>query len=173
LTVLLKLPAPVSIAHACLGQTVFCLVLTLAQATSPWYVAAAASHEPPGPWRAGAAAVAAVFLQLLWGATVRHTGLAVPLHSSWAAAVVLAVGYSAYVGLTSRQARPELGGPSTLLIALLPLQLALGLVSLAIKRSATFDIGFYPASALLTTHLAVGALILGTTLIWTLRARRL
>lgn len=172
LTVLLKLPPPVSIAHACLGQTVFCLVLTVAQATSPWYIESAAL-EPAGPWRPGALAVAAVFLQLLWGAIVRHTGLGLGLHMAWAAAVVLTVGYAAYVGLSGRGDRPELGGPSGLLTALLPLQLALGILAAAIKRSAALDLGFRTAAALVTLHLAVGALLLGTCVVWTLRARRL
>src|SRR3989338_3040959 len=35
LTVLLMLPPQISVAHACLGQTVFCLLVCVAQATGP------------------------------------------------------------------------------------------------------------------------------------------
>src|SRR3954447_1027411 len=37
LTVLLLLPAPVSIGHAGLAQLFFCITITLATATSPWW----------------------------------------------------------------------------------------------------------------------------------------
>src|SRR6185436_11918578 len=39
LTVLFLLPAPVSIGHAGLAQLFFCITLTLAAATSPWWKA--------------------------------------------------------------------------------------------------------------------------------------
>ena len=84
LTVLLLLPTAVSVAHACLAQTFFCLVVTIAVVTSPrWTSSARTLREalatsPVG--RSAAVTAGAVFLQLLVGAVMRHTraGLAIP-----------------------------------------------------------------------------------------------
>ncbi len=102
LTVLFLLPLPISVAHACLGQTFFCLVVAIAVAMSPgWRAAAgrAADSEAGGsagdssaaadePRRPGADAVfplavattGAIYLQLVIGALMRHTkaALAIP-----------------------------------------------------------------------------------------------
>lgn len=83
LTVLLKLPPAVSIAHGMLAQSFFCLVTCLALFTSQWW------HEKKeivDRSESGAvlkyflAAVCVVFVQLFFGALLRHTysGLAIP-----------------------------------------------------------------------------------------------
>jgi len=106
LTVLFLLPHPISVSHACLGQTFFCLTVTLALVTSPrWPRRAGASGTPDhddAPSSDGAGSPAsrgrglgslpiglrclaiapfgAVCLQLVLGAIMRHTnaGLAIP-----------------------------------------------------------------------------------------------
>lgn len=92
LTVLLVLPAPMSIAHACLGPLVFCLTVLLAQVTSPGWE----SRRPPlDDGRAGMTAVwttAAFIAQLVLGAVLRHTGGALTLHLIGAATVLLMTG---------------------------------------------------------------------------------
>jgi cytochrome c oxidase assembly protein subunit 15 len=83
LTVLYLLPTAVSVSHGMLAQTFFCMVATIALVTSPWWNSAAESLDDergrPLQFIAGIA-VGAVFLQLLFGALLRHTysGLAVP-----------------------------------------------------------------------------------------------
>ena len=94
------------------------------------------------------------------------------VHMAWAAAVTAAVGAAAFAGLKLRSSRPELSGPSGLLAALLPTQLGLGVLALLIRRSSSLSLDFHTAAAFVTAHQAVGALLLGTTLVWTLRARR-
>ena len=91
LTVLLLLPTPISMTHAVLAQTLFLLLIYLAYAASrEWTVREAAAEPGPhdragrSPNRAVSAAaialVAAVYVQLLLGALMRHTesGLAIP-----------------------------------------------------------------------------------------------
>ena len=172
LTVLLKLPAPVSIAHACLGQAVFCLLLAAAQATSPWF-RAPAERTGGALWRLGAAAAALAYLQLFLGAVVRHTGLGLAYHAAGAAAVAAAV--LVLAGATLRRAayEPALRRPALLLALLLPLQLGLGAASYLVRYTAGLDLGFYQASSLVTAHVACGALMLGAAVIYTLRARKL
>ena len=75
------LPTPVSVAHACLAQTFFCLVIALAYATSKEFIGSPASEEDRAGVRGAAAlATGVVFLQLAVGAVMRHmgAGLAIP-----------------------------------------------------------------------------------------------
>src|SRR5437763_8862048 len=84
LTVLFLLPAPISTLHACLAQTFFCLVIAIAVFTSPQWKSGlplvrsrAESVSLPALC---AATTAAVYVQLILGALMRHTaaGLAIP-----------------------------------------------------------------------------------------------
>lgn len=76
LTVLNMLPAPLSVSHALLGQTFFCLTIGLAVFTSPSW------RKPPPTLEPGRGLhlpklcfffVAVVFIQLFLGAVMRHT----------------------------------------------------------------------------------------------------
>lgn len=77
LTVLMRLPTPVSVAHGCTAQLFFCGVIALALLTSPAYLQAPASlsgSRAQGLRTAALAAFVIVFMQLLLGATMRHMG---------------------------------------------------------------------------------------------------
>jgi len=77
LTVILLLPTAVSVAHAGLAMAFFGITCTLALVTSPgWlrHAEPAATREPHALPRLAALATATVYLQILLGATVRHTG---------------------------------------------------------------------------------------------------
>ena len=84
ITVLWYLPDPISIAHASLAQIVFCLTMTIALVTSPgWTRAYAADGPAPDDLilrRVAAATTGLIYLQIVVGATMRHTGagLAIP-----------------------------------------------------------------------------------------------
>lgn len=83
ITVLLLLPTAVSVAHATLAQTFFAVVSSIALFTSKWWI-----EHPPVPHAriprppTGTAVLAAamVWIQLILGAVMRHSGagLAVP-----------------------------------------------------------------------------------------------
>lgn len=83
LTVLFLLPTPVSVSHAGLAQSFFCVTALLALFTSRWWheTTPTLSHDAARPLAFMAAGlVLVVFVQLLLGAIVRHTGsgLAIP-----------------------------------------------------------------------------------------------
>lgn len=88
LTVLLLLPTQVSVAHACLGQTFFCLVVSVALLTSPGWRRDVAKSLPVGKVASNAIDLrtlallltSAVYVQLFLGAWMRHSGagLAIP-----------------------------------------------------------------------------------------------
>jgi protoheme IX farnesyltransferase len=176
LTVLLLLPPAVSIAHAILGQTVFCLVVCVARATSdagrrvlplrdptpssrPATAGTPAAGGRGGPRSAspvdlpvGIALVVAGLagLQLLLGAIIRHTGYAVMAHVVVAMTLSVALIWLAVRAARSRQQYPEVWQGAVRLLGLVGLQLLLGL-------SVFFHRG---AVVLRTAHVALGALIL-------------
>lgn len=170
LTVMLRLPPAVSIAHACLAQAVFCMLLALAQTTSPIDLSAAPKTVPDRLWLTGAAAASAVYLQLILGAIFRHTGEGILLHIVWAFVVLAAAGRMVYKTFESRPVS-ALAAPAALLTLLVPGQILLGLGTFGLPSSA--QAGLHARAALATAHVAVGAVILATAVLWTLRARRL
>src|SRR5678816_4004417 len=84
ITVLWYLPDAISIAHASLAQIVFCLTVTIALVTSPGWKRAYVKSEIPSPQsqvpkdttleRIAIVTIAVIYVQILLGATMRHTG---------------------------------------------------------------------------------------------------
>lgn len=77
LTVLLKLPTEVSVAHAGLAQIFFCLIVSLALVTSRYWIEEkpARLQDRPSPIRSWAlGTVILLYLQILLGAVTRHSG---------------------------------------------------------------------------------------------------
>src|SRR6266436_1594912 len=79
-TVLYKLPLAVSVTHACLAQTFFCLTVTLALVTSPAWSVPRPRRSPVALGVLAGLTTGAVFGQLVLGALMRHmhAGLAIP-----------------------------------------------------------------------------------------------
>ncbi len=83
LTVLFLLPTPVSMAHGMLAQTFFGITAVIALVTSQWWYTESKSielSETKTLQMLSVAATAAVFIQLGFGALLRHTysGLSIP-----------------------------------------------------------------------------------------------
>lgn len=88
LTVLYQLPAPVSIAHACLGPIFFSLVAVLAAVHSPNWM----KKKKGAGLLLPLICTPAVFLQLIFGAVVRHTHAIIGVHVAWAFVVLVLAG---------------------------------------------------------------------------------
>ena len=191
LTVLLLLPPAVSIGHAGLAQIFFCLTLTLALATSPGWRAPAtrdsglATRDSMLP-RVATLTTAAVYIQIILGATMRHTdaGLAIPTfplafghlvppawtpqiaihyaHRVGALVVTLAILATAGHVFVHHRDRRELVGPSILLLAFVCSQVTLGAFVVLTGMNPVVN----------TAHVVNGALVLGASLALTLRAYR-
>jgi cytochrome c oxidase assembly protein subunit 15 len=184
ITVLLFLPPAVSTGHAALAQLFFCITLSLALFTSPGWRSGAPAPDDPSLRRTAAATTALVYVQILLGATMRHTGagLAIPtfplafghvLPPVWSAGiaihfahragalVVLAAILTTAAGVYRRQRTiPELVRPATLLVVLVLLQATLGAMVVLSGLQPFIN----------TLHVVNGALVLGTSLVLTLRA---
>jgi heme a synthase len=194
LTVLWLLPASVSVAHAGLAQAFFCLTVALALFSSPGW-------RRPGPPPAGAApgwaddsglrhlataATGIVYVQILIGAAMRHTGagLAIPdfplvfgglvppqwtpgiavnyAHRLGAVAAAIAVAAAASYVWRHHGMRPELTRPAALMTGLVLVQIVLGGLTVLTRKAVAVD----------TAHVATGALVLAASLVLTLRAYR-
>ena len=188
LTVRLLLPPPVSTLHACLAQTFFCLVIALAMFTSPTWkrgLPLIKSHAESIPLQTLCAmTTAAVYMQLILGALMRHTnaGLAIPdfplalghiippftsnkviIHFAHRVAAVIVTAMTVWT--FSRIARSYsdyrlLFRPALAMLVLLSIQLTLGAVTVWTAKAVV------PATA----HVLTGALVLGTSFLLTLRA---
>ena len=83
LTVVFLLPTAISVAHAALGQTFFVIVSSIALFTSRWWqtdYSKLSQNADRTLFRLSIAAVISIYVQLILGALMRHTGsgLAVP-----------------------------------------------------------------------------------------------
>lgn len=169
LTVLLLLPPSIAVFHAALGQTVFCLLLALAETSSNQFEAETGVHQAR-LWKFGLAAICALYVQLIFGAILRHSGKFGFLHYSWSIVAALSLICEAVVGLRSGVSR--LKPISIFLGVFVFLQVFLGLLSYMRRLSLDVQPGFGPGALLTASHVALGALLLGSSVIWTLRAYR-
>ena len=153
LTVLWLLPPAISIAHAILGQTVFCLVVAVARATAPgWQESSTWLADSRMPWfRALAVSTAGLAaMQLVLGAIVRHTGGMLMAHVAGAIGLAtLAASLVARAGRIRRD-HPMIWAHALRLGGLIGGQLLLGIAVFFHRGSV----------ALRTGHVAVGALVL-------------
>jgi cytochrome c oxidase assembly protein subunit 15 len=174
LTVLYLLPIPILIAHAGLAQIFFCLVLSLALFTSPAWDQAhqIKSPIPTGFPNLAAMATAALFLQLLLGAGLRHKALGVMPHVIGAIVVSSLVGLLCYQAVTGFPERDPLRRAARWVGGLLVLQLALGVFSYFSRQTYAAALPQTTVVIVTTAHVATGALLLGSNLILTLLAHR-
>ncbi|MDP3775808.1 MAG: COX15/CtaA family protein [Gemmatimonadales bacterium] len=190
LTVLFKLPTPISVAHASLAEVFFAMTVALALVTSPRWLTPPDERPDSGSPSTRTLALAtatAVYAQVLLGALVRHTGAALvipdfPLafgrlippvtsslvayqlaHRAGAVIVTLLVAWTAASVLGRHGDQPLLRRPALALVALLGFQILLGALTIWTRKAVT------PTTA----HVATGALLLITSVILALRAQLL
>ena len=176
LTVLFLLPRPVSIAHAALAQVFFCLTVTVAVVTGPGW-----QREEPRLVEAGQPplrhmaemATLGIFVQLLLGASYRHSLLSIVPHLVGAVAAVY-LGARAFERVRALPRRPaELWQPAAALAGLVGAQLLLGPLAYWARLQAIESP--QPTFFLVVTtvaHVAVGGLALASSLVLTLQCHR-
>lgn len=177
MTVLYGLPPWVSVGHAVLGQTFFCLTVILALVTSRAWEEAPAEISPDTRrlFPAWIATVALLYAQLVFGAGSRHGagGVFLKMHlmnSGAVAGAVLAVFFT--VWKRHRNIR-ELFLPASAGAVILLVQISLGLLSflpmVGVNAPSWLMEGHVP---LVTAHVAVGALLLATSVAGTIWSGR-
>ena len=194
LTVLFFLPAPISISHAGLAQIFFMLVVSLALFTSPGWQNRYKRSQVETETIIGDVALrrlamftpVAVYIQIIIGATMRHTGagLAIPdfplafggivppiwnfgiainfAHRIGAIIVVsFVIALSAHI-LARLKTRHELVRPAILLLVVVIVQFALGAWTVLSEKHVAIN----------TAHVANGALLWVTSVVLALRVYR-
>lgn len=187
LTVLYLLPDAISISHAGLAQIFFCLTVTIALVTSDGWQHPIAGRDAPALRTRMVLLTGLVYGQILLGATMRHTGggLAIPdfplayghlIPPFWNQGIALHFAHrmGALIVLTLTVANVvailrafpdnrQLRRPAWLLTALVATQVTLGAYVVLSGKHPVIN----------TLHVATGALVLGTSLVITLRCFRL
>jgi cytochrome c oxidase assembly protein subunit 15 len=175
LTVKLMLPPSVSIAHACLAEAFFCITVALAFVTSERWQQPTPPVDVSGArlaQRLTLASTLAVYVQIILGATIRHDEWGVFPHIFGAGAVLGCVMSSLCVVLFAVK-HPGFLRHAIVLLGLVTAQIALGLITLAVRVPKNADGQLSTVQMLVpTAHLALGALVLATSLVMTLKAFR-
>jgi cytochrome c oxidase assembly protein subunit 15 len=186
ITVLLRLPPAVSIGHAGLAQIFFCLTLTVATVMSAGWRTATSPVDDSMLRRLSVLTSGLIYTQIILGATMRHTnaGMAIPTfplafghllppiwtagiaihfaHRVGAALVAIAVAATVLHVFYHHSKRLELMRPAALLLACVGLQILLGAFVVLSGLQPIIN----------TAHVVNGALVLGTSVVLTLRAFR-
>src|SRR5215217_7063633 len=184
LTVKLMLPLAVSTAHATLAQLFFCTTVSLAVFTSRSWMQATPLPEEKGtlPLRyLCTAALVTIFLQLIIGATLRHSAtwdrpLPVELvltHIGGALAVTITLGSASLAVLRRHKDEKFLTRPALIALLLLVVQLSLGIAAYITRLASPNDPQpLNPMISITVAHVACGALVFVTTIVLTLRTYR-
>ena len=171
-------PTASAVVHASLAQAFFLLTVSLAVLTSAGWRRAGRSlplGSPSSLSLLSAATTAGVFVTLVLGAVMRHTGSGITGHVLLAGVVALLVARTVGTVMRNFDGVWALLGPAVALATLLGLQLMLGLGSFVIVGTGRPRSAAAPPLhlAVVTGHLAVGALLLAASFVLTLRAHRL
>ena len=166
-----------AIVHAATAQAFFALTVGLAVFTSKDWLGL---PEPTESLNDGGrlrrlclATTALIYIQVIIGAVVRHTGERVDAHLAFAALVGL---HTVLILIRISRNHATVSGlqrPALVLFALLLLQLLLGILSYLAKFTAALRLPIDATVIITTTHLACGALMLGSAVALTLKCYRL
>ena len=184
LTVKLMLPLAVSTAHATLAQLFFCTTVSLAVFTSRSWMEATPLPEEKGtlPLRyLCTAALVTIFLQLIIGATLRHSATwdqhlpteLILVHIGGALAVTIALGSASLAVLRRHKDEKFLTRPALIALTLLVVQLSLGIAAYITRLASPNDPQpLNPMISITVAHVACGALVFVSTIVLTLRTYR-
>ena len=189
ITVLFLLPTPISVGHAALAEIFFCLTVGIALFTSKEWRNPPLKISHPENRRFKNLAlitVLAIYVQILLGALMRHTGsgLAIPdfplafghlippqfdtqvaIHFAHRVGALIASGFVLGLGIQAIRlfkGEKKIVGPALFLFGLLLFQILLGGLTIWTKKAPTVA----------TLHLTTGAMMLATSVIVMLRACR-
>ena len=178
LTVLFFLPPAVSSAHAALAQTFFCLSVAIALFTGQKWV----EEEPrvefdqrrPSLFTLTLLSIFVLYVQLILGAMFRHHGLSWWPHVVHAVVVSFVLAWTAVRSLTVYSHIDAVKRPAILLLSLLIAQLCLGFTAFLTRVMWGRDAVQPELPMVISTvaHVAVGALLLATTVILAIQVWR-
>lgn len=178
ITVLFYLPPAVSSAHAALAQTFFCIAVAMAIFTGQKWI----EEQPrvdfdqrrPSLITLTLLSIFVLYVQLILGAMFRHHGLSWWPHVVHAGVVSFVLAWTAVRALSVYSHIEAVRRPAILMISLLIAQLCLGFTAF-LTRVAWGRNAVQPEIPMIVStvaHVAVGALLLATTVVLAIQAWR-
>ena len=182
LTVLLFQPPWISTAHATVAQTFFCIATAIALFTGRRWVQEQPDDRPqvefdsrrPSLFTLTVLSIVVLYVQLILGGMFRHHGMSWWPHVANAVIVAFVLTWTAIRAISSYSNIDAVRRPAVVMLSLLIAQLCLGfaafLTRVAWGRSAAQP--ELPMVASTVAHVAVGALLLATTVVLTIQVWR-
>lgn len=178
LTVLFLLPKEISIAHACMAQLFFSLTCAIAVFLSKGWATGPAPAVPYGilaPRKIAVIVPVLVLCQLLLGAAFRHNATGIIPHVAGAVVVTVALFYEGVSIMTAFPKNDALNRTAGAMMAIVGLQLILGLGAYAARAMSLSNPGAKPGGWLVfstVAHVAGGALALAASVVMAVQVFR-
>ena len=178
LTVLLFQPPIVSTAHAAVAQTFFCIAVAIAVFTGRRWVeeqpATEFDQRRPTLFTLTLLSIFVLYVQLFLGGMFRHHGLSWWPHVVHAVVVSFVLAWTAVRALTVYPHIEAVRRPAILMLSLVIAQLCLGFTAFLTRVAWGHDAvqPELPMVISTVTHVAVGALLLATTVILAIQVWR-
>lgn len=171
LTVLFYLPPAISSAHAALAQTFFCIAVAIAVFTGRKWAEANPAPESdsvrPHLMTLTSLSIFVLYVQLVAGAMFRHHGMSWWPHVLNAPIVAIILTWTAIRALSPHARIEAVRRPAIIMLSLLIAQLCLGFVAFMTRVAWGHDAVQPELPMVISTvaHVAVGALLLATTVV--------
>lgn len=178
LTVLFYLPAPISSAHAALAQTFFCIAVCIAIFTGLQWIEEVPRVEAdarlPSLFTLTILSIFVLYVQLILGAMFRHKGMGWWPHVVHAGVVAVVLTWTAVRALSVYAKIEAVRKPAVILLTLLITQLCLGFAAFLTRVAWGKDYLQPELPMVISTvaHVAVGALLLATTVVLAIQVWR-
>jgi heme a synthase len=178
LTVLLLQPPWVSTAHATVAQTFFCIAVCIALFTGRRFIEEQPRVEfdsrRPSLITLGLFSIFVLYVQLILGGMFRHHGMSWWPHVLNAVIVAFVLAWTAIRAISVYSSIEAVRRPAILMLALLIIQLCLGFTAFVIRVAWGHNAvqPELPMVASTVAHVAVGALLLATTVVLAIQVWR-
>ena len=178
MTVLFLQPPAVSTAHAAVAQTFFCIAVSIALFTGRRWVEEVPRIEldtrRPGLFTLTLLSIFVLYVQLVLGGMFRHHGMTWWPHVAHAVVVAVVLTWTAVRAITVHAKIEAIRKPAIILLSLLITQLCLGFAAFLTRVAWGRDSvqPELPMVASTVAHVAVGALLLATTVVLAIQVWR-
>jgi len=178
MTVIFLQPPAVSSAHAAVAQTFFCIAVSIAMFTGPKWVEELPQVEldtrRPSLFTLTLLSIFVLYVQLILGAMFRHKGMSWWPHVVHAAVVAVVLTWTAMRGLSLYSKIDAVRKPAMMMLSLLIAQLCLGFTAFLTRVAWGKDAVQPELPMVISTvaHVAVGALLLATTVVLAIQVWR-
>lgn len=178
LTVIFLLPAPISSAHAAVAQTFFCIAVSIAVFTGRRWLQEQPRTEfdarRPTLFTLTLLSIFVLYVQLLLGAMFRHHGLSWWPHVVHAAVVAIVISWTAVRAISAFSKVEAVKRPAVIMLSLMVAQLCLGFLAFITRVMWGRDAAQPELPMVIATvvHVAVGALLLATTVVLAIQVWR-